>query len=288
MSQTHPFRLESATGRPIDGLIDLPATSGPHPVVVVCHGFKGFMEWGFFPALAELLAERGFVAVRFNFSGSGQRPGEDRASDLPGFRANTFTREQEDLRAVLEGLDCLTPEMGELVDRQRVGLFGHSRGGAAAILTAGEPTLGGTIGALVTWAAVSHLDRWDDETRRRWRDQGELLVPNSRTGQEMPLGVGLLDDLEKHRDELDVRAAAGRVRCPWLIVHGEDDESVPVEEARELARATGSQQAEDALLLLGGTGHTFGAVHPFAGPTPHLIQALNATQTWFRRHLVER
>jgi fermentation-respiration switch protein FrsA (DUF1100 family) len=67
-----------------------------------------------------------------------------------------------------------------------------------------------------------------------------------------------------------------------LIVHGGDDESVPAAEAAELdARAAGTHE----LLAIPAAGHTFGARHPFAGPTPHLIQALNATQTWFRRYL---
>jgi len=38
-------------------------------------------------------------------------------------------------------------------------------------------------------------------------------------------------------------------------------------------------------ILIPGANHTFGARHPFAGPTPQLIQAMNATQGWLRRYL---
>ena len=68
MSETTPFTLETPTAL-LHGLVDLPDEPGERPTVVICHGFKGFMEWGFFPALATLLAERGFVAVRVNLSG---------------------------------------------------------------------------------------------------------------------------------------------------------------------------------------------------------------------------
>ncbi|NJL27884.1 MAG: hypothetical protein HC897_08290, partial [Thermoanaerobaculia bacterium] len=85
MSQPEPFFLEGAT--PIYGEVDLPAQPGPRPTVVICHGFKGFFEWGFFPPLATLLAERGFTVVRFNYSGSGMKPGASASATLPLFAA---------------------------------------------------------------------------------------------------------------------------------------------------------------------------------------------------------
>ena len=274
-------RLATSSGRALDLLIDLPREAGPRPAVVVCHGFKGFMEWGFFPPLAELLAARGFVVVRFNFSGSGMRPGEDLAGDLPGFRANTHGRELADLLAVLEATAA-----GELaggrIDPARIGLLGHSRGGGAALLAAAHPAWRERVKTLVTWAAVASFDRYTPEQKAAWRRDGELPVVNARTGQRLAMGVELLDDLEAHRDELDLGRAAAARRAPWLIVHGEEDESVPAAEATALNEAASPPRE---LLLVPGGGHTFGARHPFAGPTPQLIQAMNATQTWFRRHL---
>jgi fermentation-respiration switch protein FrsA (DUF1100 family) len=105
-------------------------------------------------------------------------------------------------------------------------------------------------------------------------------VANARTGQRLALGLGMLDDVESAG--LDLLAAAETRRAPWLIVHGAEDESVPVAEGHRLAeRATGATE----LLVVPGANHTFGSHHPFAGPTPQLIQALNATQRWFREHL---
>lgn len=282
MSQRRPFRHPGPDGRTLDGLLDLPERllPSPCPTIVVCHGFKGFMEWGFFPALAELLADRGFVVVRFNFSGAGVRPGEDRVSDLDAFRADTYSRELAELRAIVDGLDEITT--GDC-DRLRLGLLGHSRGGAVALLAAADPRLAQEVRALVTWSAIARLDRWSAEEKERWRDEGEILVANARTGQQLPVGIGLLDDLERHGTELDPLAAAGRRTAPWLVVHGDEDESVPVAEGRRLAGAGG---AAAELMVVEGAGHTFGAAHPFDHPTPQLITALNATQIWFRRHLV--
>ncbi len=100
MTEPTPFTLATPNG-PLHGLVDFPAAPGERPAVVICHGFKGFMEWAFFPYLATLLAERGFVSVRVNLSGSGLLPGEDRVSDPAAFRRNTHSREVADLLATL-------------------------------------------------------------------------------------------------------------------------------------------------------------------------------------------
>jgi dienelactone hydrolase len=320
MSAIEPFTLDRPGGGALHGLVDLPDGTGPRPAVVICHGFKGFMEWGFFPALAALLAERGFVAVRFNLSGTGMLPGDELVTDPAAFRDNTHSAELADLLQVLEATvaagtagtagTASSPGSGGSpasslarvadgrIDPARIGLLGHSRGGGAAVLAAardqpGVPrqATGGAaaepwrerVRALVTWAAIARVDRYSTREKQAWRAAGELPVANARTGQQLALGRGLLEDVERHAaGDLDILAAAGRRSAPWLIVHGDEDESVPASEAIELdAHAAGPHE----LLLIPGASHTFGARHPFAGPTPFLIQALNATQAWFRRYL---
>ncbi|HKH43933.1 MAG TPA: prolyl oligopeptidase family serine peptidase [Thermoanaerobaculia bacterium] len=287
MTSTTPFTLPTPSGATLDGLLDLPDPrhhSGPRPAVVVCHGFKGFMEWGFFPHLGTLLAERGIVAVRFNLSGSGMRPGEDRVGDPDAFRADTHSLEVEDLLTVLAatGTDIAAGQ----VDLARLGVFGHSRGGGNAILASAREPWRDRLRALVTWASVAAFDRYSPDQKEAWRRDGELPVVNARTGQQLALGLGLLEDLEAHRAELDLLAAAAHRRAPWLIVHGSKDESVPAVEGERLASLSSHGAAPPAeLLTIPEADHTFGSRHPFAGPSPWLVQALNATQRWFLRHL---
>lgn len=282
-SDPSAFRFEQGSDAVLHGVVHPASRRGPRPTVVICHGFKGFMDWGFFPPLAELLAARGFTVVRFNYSGIGQLPGEDRVSDLDAFRHNSHRRELNETLAVL---DALGREIAPgRVDRARIGLVGHSRGGGAAILAAAHDETGDTLRALVTWAAVATFDRYPAEVKKRWRDDGELVIANGRTGQQLPLGLALLDDIEQHTvpgGVLDLEAAAGRVRTPWLIIHGDADETVQLEDAQRLNRqATGPHE----LLVIPGGGHTFGSGHPFSGPTPPLVETFNATQTFLRRHL---
>ena len=277
MSREQSFRLSTPHGD-LHGVVQLPSGPGPHPVAVICHGFKGFMEWGFFPPLADLLVNRGYAAVRFNLTGTGMLPGDELVTRPEAFHRALFTNDVADLAQIL---DSVGGDIGgDTVDPERIGLIGHSRGGGASVLVAALPRWRDRLRALVTWAGVSTFQRFRDY-EDTWRENGQLPIVNGRTGQELSLGLEVLEDLHTNAQTLDILAAAEKRRAPWLIAHGEDDPTVDVQEARDLA-----ERASDPveLLALPGADHTFGARHPFAGPTPHLTQILNATQTWLRRH----
>jgi dienelactone hydrolase len=264
------FTLQSVLGQSIHGDLRLPESHGPHPVVVVCHGFKGFKDWGFHPWIGEHLAAAGVAALHFNFSRNGVRTADGDIEDLDAFRKNTLSIERDDLDTVLDAV--LAGRLDSALDPSRLGLMGHSRGGGIALLGAAERP---EVKALVTWAAVSHFDRIADEaTIAEWRRTGVYEVLNARTGQILPMGLDFLDDIIGNRARLALLSAARRLHSPWLVVHGTADETVPFAEAEELAAAGGGRAR---LTVIDGAGHTFGAVHPFAGPTPHLEAALAAT-----------
>ena len=160
---TRPFQLTwpDDASRVIRGRVTLPSghSSGALPWVLVLHGFKGFMDWGFFPELSRRIARGGMAAVAFNTSGSGI--GEDLMSftEEDAFAKATITRQLEDVERVRR---CASS--GELasLDPSRAGLFGHSRGGGVAYLHAAET---GAYRALATWAAVADMDRFDGATK---------------------------------------------------------------------------------------------------------------------------
>jgi pimeloyl-ACP methyl ester carboxylesterase len=135
----------------------------------------------------------------------------------------------------------------------------------------------------VTWAAIGSVDRWSPEAKAAWRRRGYLNIQNARTGQVMPLGTGILDDIDRHGgDLLNIARRAGEIRAPWLILHGEADESVAVSDARGLHEASG-RRAE--LVLVPAAGHTFGATHPLRDAPDTLEQVIARTVAWFSQYL---
>ena len=271
-----PFSIDLPDGATLQGEVRSPEGDPPSSAVVVAHGFKGFKDWGFFPHLCECLTRDGHAVVSFNFSLNGIGEDPTAFTDLEAFGRNTLSREVEEILRLLHevrdgGITSLPPT--------RVGLLGHSRGGGGAIVAARDD---GMVDALVTWAAVATFDRFSPEVKEEWRRDGRIYVENARTGQKMPLNVGLLEDFEANRERLDIETAARAVTAvPWLIVHGENDQSVSVADARRLARANPRAAVE----LIPGTGHTFDAVHPFERPTPALAHAIRVTGEHLLRHL---
>jgi pimeloyl-ACP methyl ester carboxylesterase len=141
------------------------------------------------------------------------------------------------------------------------------------------------VTTLVTWAAISTVERWpDDEERARWRRIGSLDVVNSRTGQVLPLYTDVLDDIESRAAELDILEAADRLTVPWLIVHGSGDSSVSVAEGERLART--AAPATSRFVRVEGAAHTFGAAHPWQGSTAALDLVMQETVGWLSRHLL--
>jgi dienelactone hydrolase len=261
-------------------LVDVRAggRTSSRPAVVVMHGFKGFKDWGMFPPLAERLAQAGFSAVCFNASGSGV---DDSGEFIwpERFGHNTFSAELADLGTVVDSLAA--GQLGTAAPGT-IGLVGHSRGGGIAILHAARDR---RVRGLVTWAAISHVDRWTDPAEvAQWRQRGRIDVVNARTGQVLPLYAEVLDDIEQHKlGNLDIPRAAAEVSCPWLLIHGTADTSVKIEEADRLAAA--ARPGGFRALRLVGAGHTFGAVHPWKGSTPELDVVYRETVGWLARHL---
>ncbi len=246
------------------------------PAVIVLHGFKGFKDWGMFPRIAERLARAGFTAVSPNLSGSGvDDAGEFSLPDR--FGHNTFSAELEDVGQVIAAL--MHGELG-VPPPSTLGLLGHSRGGGIAALHAARDP---GVRALVTWSAISRVERWPADQRAAWREAGQTEIKNARTGQILPLYTDVLDDIEQHAEALDIEAAAGRIAVPWLIIHGTEDESVGFSEAESLKAA--SSREKTRLLPIERGGHTFGATHPWRSCTPQLDTVFDATVEWLAAHL---
>jgi len=243
--------------------------SSARPAVVVLHGFKGFKDWGMFPVFSERLARAGVTAVTPNLSGSGV---DDHGTfSLPErFAHNTFSAELDDLGRVVDalvagGLGVLPPTA--------VGIVGHSRGGGIAVLQTARDR---RVRSLVTWAAISSVERWAPAEQHEWRARGVKDIVNARTGERLPLSTDVLDDVGRNAGgSLDILGAAARVSVPWLIVHGGADEAVSPLEGEALKGA--SPRDTTVLLAVEDAGHTFGAAHPWRGSTPELDRVFDAS-----------
>jgi len=262
MLQTAEFVLTGPRhGRPFAADATWLPTGRPQPVLVFVHGFKGFKDWGHFPRLARFFAERGFVFIKLNLSHNGLVVGGNGdLEDLEAFGQNNFSIELDDLGQLLDALHVpdATPLPAAALDLRRLYLVGHSRGGSLALLKAAEDP---RVAAVATWAAVADLGRYFPETvLADWQRTGVLHVPNARTGQQMPLYHQLVEDYNQHRARLDLPARLPGLRQPLLLVHGDQDKTVPLAALHQLAAA----RPDAAVLVVPGATHMLGGAHPWA------------------------
>lgn len=254
------------------------------PVVLFIHGFKGFKDWGAFPDLCEELARAGFAVVAFNLSLNGVGSSLTEFDEPELFRRETFTQDLVDIGSVIEAIKSKEIESDKAVlDTDRIGLIGHSRGGHTAVVAAAEYS---EIQCLVTWSAVADYNkRWTDEMVKDWKTKGYTEITNSRTGQVLPIDKVVFDDAMENADRV---IAINRVRelyIPSMFIAGKSDEAVPFSETEKLYRASPATDKE--IRLIENAGHTFEISHPFTNNEfpPEFNEALDLTVGWFLDYL---
>jgi cephalosporin-C deacetylase-like acetyl esterase len=254
MINRQSFTIEGAEGKAI--LMDLHFKSGQeaHPLVLFVHGFKGFKDWGAYNLVAEYFVKQGFRFLKFNFSHNGTIPeNPTEFTDLGAFGDNTFSKEFFDLDRVIS----FAKSGEEFPNAEVINLIGHSRGGGTSIIHSANDA---RINKLITWATISDFrSLWKKEDEKEWRMNGVIFNFNSRTKQYTPLKIDLLHDLEKHAKSYDILLAAQQIQKPWLIIHGDQDVNVSLNEALKL-----KENCQDAeLFIVPYANHVFGASHPF-------------------------
>ncbi|SDT00407.1 Dienelactone hydrolase family protein [Paenibacillaceae bacterium GAS479] len=275
--RTSPFELRLSDGGIIRGEVRITDSSARKPAVLIAHGFKGFKDWGFYPYAAERLAQAGFYVVTFNFSRNGVSDGQE-FDELNKFGLNTYSREQADLELVVAALIRRELPHHDKTDAKQLAICGHSRGGGNALMFAAEHPL---IRAVVSWNGIARANLFEAGFEDQARRDGVAYVPNARTGQQMPIRKEFFEDIDANAERFDIPARLASLSIPVLLIQGDQDSPKLLEAFQTLKEAAPEQQS----LLLEGTGHTFGTVHPFSGTTDSLETALDTTIKFLQQKL---
>ena len=198
------------------------------PVIVICHGVGA--NKSDFTELAVSLSHRGYFVLQFDFRAHGESSGR---------RTSLGLHEQKDIEAALAFLKTRR----DTIDPKRLGIYGFSMGGSAAILAAAKT---GAFSAVVADSAFTSL-----------RDQAREAITGFYHLPAFPflhltvLGYGLY--FQTQVDAIaPVKVIAAIAPTPILIIAGEGDKLIPADNGRKLFAAAGEPKE---LWIIPGADH---------------------------------
>ena len=235
---------------------DMPRNAvGKCPVVVVIHGFTGNMEERHITALSEMFNDIGCATVRVDMYGHGGSGGEFKNHTLFKWISNT-------MRVVdyARSLDFATD----------VYLCGHSQGGLAVMLTAALEHE--RIKGIIPMSPATLIPEQAREGRILGVDFDPERIPEEiRSPRGWVLGGNYLRVAQAIR----VEEAVDRFSGPVLLVHGDEDDTVPAKCSAEAAKRYKNAQFK----LIRGDTHCY---------DHHLEEAVEAAKTWMLKQLREK
>jgi pimeloyl-ACP methyl ester carboxylesterase len=220
-------------------------------MILFIHGFMGYKDWGAWNLMQDFYTSKGFGFCKYNVSHNGttiDNPTE--FNDLSAFANNSYTKELEDLTSALDWLENQFDELPKIY------LVGHSRGGGVALLGSKDER----VYRVVTLAAISSIEKRFPEGKQLqvWETQGTKYTLNGRTNQKMPQLFSQYEDFIANKEILDIQKACETSTKRTLVIHGDADTSVEIEEGHEIAR-----WLKTRLFEIEEADHTFGAKEPW-------------------------
>lgn len=213
-------------------------------IAVLGHGVTANKDRPFLVALAAELSNAGIPTLRMSFSGNGDSEGR--------FEDSTISKEVKDLRCVIDALDGWS-----------ILYAGHSMGGAVGVLLASQDT---RIVGLVSLAGMVHTEAFVQ------REFGEVTPGEGFMWGEStcPLSQVYMDDAAAIGT---VVTFAQSIQVPWLLVHGTEDDVVPLQDSLDIFdRANEPKQ----LVAIEGADHVF---------SEHTPDMTKVVHTWAREHI---
>lgn len=242
-----PEELRNRQGERLDFALHRPEGEAREGrLVLLGHGVTGNKDRPILLGVGAALVAAGFPVLRFSFAGNGESEGE--------FGAATISKELEDLLDVVEQVGF----------GRRLAYAGHSQGAAVGVLAAARDE---RIEALVSLAGMVRTAEFYE---REFGDQ----VPGAGVMWEdgnCPLSREYAEDMAWIGS---TEAAAAEVHCPYLLVHGSADDTVPPADSELAAAAAGRRQTVQRVVIEA-------ADHSFTGREREVGEIVRA---WLEAH----
>lgn len=243
--------FKNSNDMPLCGILSGVLGAKKPVVAVLCHGFATSKDSRTYADLESRLVREGIDSFRFDFFGHGESGGR--------FEDITVSEAVEDVLCAVAFV--------KQVGYQRILLVGSSFGGLASIIAAAKIP---ELTALALKSPVSdYISRLfiknDGVSVTEWETQGFIDLPPFE-GLALRLNYGFYPDAERNSGY----DSAGKIGCPTLIVHGSEDESVPLEQSRKLNKII----PDCSLQIIHGADHRYSRPEDFEDMLDRITQFL--------------
>ena len=262
MKKRQQLLIEGKHLKPIVTDVFYAETKQPKKIIIFCHGYKGFKDWGAWNLMAEAFANAGFFFIKFNFShngGTAEQPID--FPDLEAFGNNNYTKELDDLERVLDWISNNSNYNNE-ADIYDISVIGHSRGGGIVLIKATEDV---RIKKVISLAAVSDIGARSSVIGdlENWKKDGVKYVVNGRTKQQMPHFYQFYENFKENEERLNIQKAVEKIAISQLVIHGDKDTSIALDEAYKIH----SWNRNSVLEVIENADHVFNVSHPWEEET---------------------
>lgn len=226
--------FQNSKGNKLCGVLSDPNPEKHLPVVVLCHGFASNKDRPTYIKLQGLFNDRSIATFRFDFYGTNESAGK--------FEDITLSEAVDDTLNAIQFL--------QTKGYVSFGLIGSSFGGMTSLLTAANSK---DLKVLALRAPVTDylekiIAKISNEEIAAWKNNGFILYHQS-DGNKPRVNYSFFLDAEK----ADGKAAARKIGIPTIIVHGDADQSVPIEQSRKTATLIKNCRLE----IIKGADHRF-------------------------------
>ena len=220
------------------------------PLAIVIHGLTGHMEEPHIVGVCGLFNRLGLATLRAEMYGHGKSGGDF---------------EKHNIFKWLNNAMAVTDYAKTLDFVKDMYICGHSQGGVTAMLLAGMKHE--DFRAAVPLSPASMLT----EASRTGNNFGISFDPD-RIPDKLPVSAEqkVSGNYVRAAQLIDIDYAIGKFKGPVLIVHGDEDEAIPVEYSIEAA----GKYADAKLVIINGDDHCY---------NHHLDQVLEAVEKFMKK-----
>jgi hypothetical protein len=232
--------FENTKGNRLCGILANPTSNKDRPIMILCHGFSTSKDSYTYVRLEDILNGKGISTFRFDFFAHGESEGE--------FEDITISEAVDDILNAIKFMK----ELGY----SKIGLVGSSFGGIASVIVASKTDdlfilalkspVSDDLGKL-----VAQESRQEIET---WKERG-FIYYISGDGRGLKLNYSFFEDDEK----VNGYETAKKIKIPTFIVHGDNDESVPIEQSKKIVGLIENSRLE----IIEGADHRYSKPEDF-------------------------